>query len=98
MPNKERLKKHSAKDIHKKRKEILDFAHHNHMVIHPDGWDDFISNYLEFHHCVCDANRLSCPCQEAIKEVISIGHCKCRLFWRDYQTFKKEKYSEVTNG
>ncbi|MCK9600849.1 MAG: hypothetical protein M0R06_17540 [Sphaerochaeta sp.] len=68
---------------------MLDFARDNNLVITPAGYDYFVDNYLEFGHCVCDKTRPVCPCPQALEDVKEIGHCKCRLFFRDYDTFKK---------
>jgi len=74
----------------KKRREVLDFARDNNLVIHPGvGYDYYIDGFYMFGHCPCDKSRLTCPCPEAIEECKSIGHCKCRLLWRDLDTYKE---------
>ena len=78
--------KESAK---KKRQELCDFARDHGFVIHPGrGYNYYIESFLMFDCCPCDPNRKSCPCNEAINEVTKIGHCICRLFWRDLDTYK----------
>ena len=73
----------------RKRRELLDFARDNNLVIHPGrGYDYYIDSYFMFNACPCDTSRLSCPCPESVKECKEMGHCKCKLFWRDHDTFK----------
>jgi len=80
-----------SKAKNKKRREILDFARDNNLVIHPGrGYDYYIDSYFMFNRCPCDATRLDCPCNEAVAECKEIGCCKCRLYWRDYDTFKDQ--------
>ena len=75
--------------MNRKRREILDFARDNNLTIHPGvGYDYSINSYFMFNCCPCDPKRLNCPCPESIKEVKEKGWCKCRLYWRDYDTFK----------
>ena len=79
----------------KKRREVLDFARDNKLVIHPGrGFDYYINNFYEAGHCPCDASRLDCPCFEAIEECYKDGWCKCRLFWRDLDTYKNSHVKE----
>lgn len=88
--------KPSNKTLNKKRREILDFARDNKLVIHPGkGYDYYVDNYFRFECCVCDPTRPNCPCPEAIEEVAKIGWCKCRLYWRDHDTFKKSHVKEL---
>ncbi len=83
------------KGKNKKRREILDFARDNNLVIHPGvGYDYFTDNYFEVGHCVCDSTRLDCPCLEAVEEVERDGWCKCRLYWRDLDTYKNSHVKE----
>jgi hypothetical protein len=80
-----------SKPKNKKRREILDFARDNKLVIHPGrGYDYYIDSYFMFNRCPCDATRLDCPCNEAVAECKETGWCKCRLYWRDYDTFKDQ--------
>ena len=72
------------------RRAICDFARDNGFVIHPKGYDYYIDSYNLLGYCSCDKTRLSCPCPEAIEEVKEKGHCLCRLFWRDLDTFKEK--------
>lgn len=78
------------------RRQILDFARDNKLIIHPGrGFDYYVDIYFESgQHCPCDPKRLSCPCSESIQEVENNGWCKCRLFWRDYDTYKESHVKE----
>jgi ferredoxin-thioredoxin reductase catalytic subunit len=78
------------------RRQVLDFARDNKLIIHPGrGFDYYVDNYFECgQHCPCDPKRLSCPCPESIHEVEKNGWCKCRLFWRDYDTYKESHVKE----
>ncbi len=88
---------HASKDRkNKKRREICDFARDNGLVIHPGrGFDYYIEGYFKFGQCPCDNSRPACPCAEAIEECKKDGWCKCRLFWRDLDTYKKSHIAEV---
>ena len=78
-----------------KRREMLDFARDNSLVIHPGrGYDYYADNYFEVGHCMCDSNRHDCPCPEAIEEVKRDGWCLCRLYWRDLDTYKNSHVKE----
>lgn len=85
-----------GKEGNKKRREMLDFARDKGLVIHPGrGFDYYIEGYFKFGHCPCDESRSDCPCAEAIEECKNDGWCKCRLFWRDLDTYKESHVSEV---
>lgn len=71
--------------------KLVEFARDNKMVITPAGMAYYIESVLMFNCCPCAKERLSCPCPESVNEVKEIGHCKCHLFWRDYDTFLKRK-------
>ena len=78
-----------------KRRQILDFARDNNMVIHPGGgYEYYIKTVFEVGHCPCARERLECPCPESIEEVKKDGWCKCRLFWRDLDTYKNSYVKE----
>ena len=88
--------KPSAKTLNKKRREILDFARNNNLVIHPGGgYEYYVESFFQFECCACDPNRKNCPCPEAVAEVAKLGWCKCRLYWRDLDTFKESHVPEV---
>lgn len=78
------------KEKNKVRRQILDFARDNNLVIHPGGgFEYYANNYFEVGHCVCDKTRPVCPCPESIDEVKEDGWCKCKLYWRDLDTYKE---------
>ena len=83
-------KKKTGKEVVQKRREICDFARDNNLVIHPGGYGYYIDSFLMFHYCSCAPERKNCPCPEAIEEVAKNGHCRCNLFWRSLDDFKKE--------
>jgi len=75
----------------KVRRAILDFAMVHNLVIHPGrGFEYYVENFIRFHSCACDRTRLECPCMEALAEVKQDGWCKCRLYFKDLDTYKKE--------
>jgi hypothetical protein len=89
------LRKVGKKNNNLQRRKILDFARDNNLIIHPGrGFDYYVDGYNEFGHCPCDKNRLECPCPESVEEVNLNGWCKCRLFWRDYDTYKNSHVKE----
>ena len=75
-----------------KEREYCEFAQEHKFVIHPGGFEYFLRNYLEVGCCPCDTKRKSCPCDEAVEEVTTNGHCLCHLFWRSYQDFVTLKF------
>lgn len=73
----------------KKRIEILNFASSHGWVINPGkGMEVYVDNIIKFGHCPCDSSRPDCPCSLAEEEVASKGHCRCSLYWTDYQAYK----------
>jgi len=70
-----------------KEREYCAFAQEHKFVIHPKGYDYYLKSFIEVGRCPCDPKRKSCPCDEAVEEVKTNGHCLCRLFWRSYQDF-----------
>lgn len=73
------------------QREVIAFAIQHGCVIHPRGMDYYVEGFNEFRHCVCDATRLTCPCDKAAEEIKVKGHCCCQLFWSDYDTYIKAK-------
>jgi ferredoxin-thioredoxin reductase catalytic subunit len=70
---------------------VLEFAIKNKCVVNPQGWNSALEDFNEFRHCVCDATRPTCPCEQAPQEIAEKGHCKCHLFWKDYEVYMKAK-------
>jgi ferredoxin-thioredoxin reductase catalytic subunit len=95
MTRKEAERKKTPRMIaNRKRLEILDWAKVHGVVINPSkGYEIYVDNILKFGYCPCDSNRPGCPCDKAEEEIKAKGHCLCRLFWRDIDTFK-----ETLNG
>lgn len=88
--------KPSKKSLNKKRREILDYARDNNLVIHPSkGYEYYVESYFKYECCSCDPSRLNCPCPEAVNDVKETGCCKCRLYWRDFDTFKESHVAEL---
>ena len=78
-----------------KRRQVLDFARDNNLVIHPGGgYEYYLNAFAKLGHCPCAKERLECPCPESIEEVKRDGHCKCHLFWRDLDTYKESYIPE----
>lgn len=96
MEKKRRKFEKIGKQGNRQRRKILDFARDNGLVIHPGrGFDYYVEGFFRFGHCPCDDSRLACPCPEAIVECKNAGRCKCQLFWRDLETYKKSHVPEV---
>jgi len=73
-----------------KRFEIVDHAIEKGWVIAPSkGMETFIEAIIKLGHCPCVSTRLYCPCPESDAEVANVGRCRCSLFWRDLETFRK---------
>lgn len=73
-----------------KRVEVLDWAEDHGFIINPSkGYDHYVQYTQKYGACPCDGARTHCPCPESIKEVQEQGFCLCRLYWRDFATFKK---------
>lgn len=73
----------------RKRFEIIDYAIEHSWVIEPSkGMEIFVGNIIRFGTCPCDPTRPDCPCPQAEAEVANNGHCRCSLYWKDYQTFR----------
>lgn len=75
----------------KHRRRLLEFAHEHMFIIHPGkGFEYYLEGFHKFQHCPCDDKRATCPCEEAIQEVVRDGYCKCRLFWVDHIKYAEE--------
>jgi len=74
---------------------ILEFAQEHNFVINPVGYGYYVESFTEFKCCPCASDRKSCPCEEAEREILNFGHCKCQLFWRDYKTYLIGKFKGV---
>lgn len=68
---------------------IIAFARDHNFTVHPLGLTRYAESYMEFSYCPCDPARKECPCAESIDEVNTVGHCKCRLYWKDLNTYIK---------
>lgn len=88
--------KTSQKTKTKRRRQILDFARDHGLVIHPGrGFEYWVeAYYASGNHCPCDKDRPECPCPESVDEVREKGWCKCRLYWRDLDTYKESHVKE----
>lgn len=72
---------------------IVQFAKEHELLINPAyGYGYALDKLQKFYHCPCDAARESCPCDKSLEEVKTKGHCKCHLFWRDYDVFLAENF------
>lgn len=78
----------------KKNKQIAKILKHtldNKLTIHPFGLTYYAESVTKTGHCPCDPIRVECPCDQAKSEIDEKGHCLCGLFWKDLNTFCKEK-------
>ncbi len=83
------MRKPTRLQLNAKRIEVLGFADKHSLVINPaKGMEQYVKNIFEFGCCPCDKTRDCCPCSQALQEIEKMGHCLCRLFWRDLDTFK----------
>lgn len=74
---------------------IVNWAIVHKMAINPTGCGYYVESFNMFNACPCDRTRKVCPCPESIEEVQKDGHCLCRLFWRDLETFKQLMMKEA---
>ena len=62
-------------------KKICDFAVEHGICISPyENLDNRVAKMIEKGHCLCDEERLECPCFQATIEVEKLGKCKCNMF------------------
>jgi len=73
---------------------IIRFAIEHCCIINPIGYGRFAESFNMFNACPCDKSRKACPCPQAPTEIGQDGHCTCQLFWRDYETYWKAKFTE----
>lgn len=78
--------------------ELLKFAKEHEWIITPLGWSKHTLVFNKHGHCPCDSERPNCPCPEAITEVHETGHCKCSLYWRNYDTYLSQCYLDDWPG
>lgn len=72
--------------------KLVRFAIDHGFVITPVGYKYYVDSFNMFAACPCDRSRKACPCDEAVREIQDEGHCRCQLFWRDYETFLEAKH------
>jgi len=75
-------------------RQIIKFAQKHHFIITPVGYSYYVASFAEFGCCPCAPPRKSCPCEESVNEVLTLGKCKCQLFWISYETYLAEKFKE----
>ncbi len=74
-----------------RRFSVIDWAEEHNLVINPSkGMETAIESFAKFGYCPCDPSksRTNCPCQESLSDIKEVGHCICRLFWKDLNTFR----------
>lgn len=80
-------------------RNIKAWADKHGWIINPRvGAEYYAENFLRFNRCPCSKNRMECPCQESIEDVAKTGHCLCRLFWRDQETFDAQMNAPAEEG
>lgn len=72
--------------------ELIKFAIENKFTITPVGYGYYVDSFNQFNACPCDDTRKSCPCEQAVEEINSKGHCLCHLFWRNLETYLEAKF------
>jgi len=78
-----------------KRKEIIDFAIKHSLTIEPlIGCNYYVDNILLLGTCACVPERKKCPCDEALDDIKRLGHCRCRLYYKDLEAFVKRRDKE----
>jgi ferredoxin-thioredoxin reductase catalytic subunit len=85
-------KKPTRAEMNQKRLDIIHFAQDFNLVINPaKGMELQVEYFFRFGFCPCDSTRqrTSCPCDQALDDIKKTGHCLCKLFWKDMETFKK---------
>lgn len=75
-------------------RQLIEFAQKYGFIITPVGYGYYVSSFAEHGCCPCAPERKGCPCEEAENEVLTLGKCKCGLFWRDYETYLAEKFKK----
>lgn len=76
-------------------KELLEtvrrFAEEHGLIVNPrTGPEYYVRHVVQHGRCPCDKTRLECPCPQALDDVESTGHCLCRLFWKDVETYEEQ--------
>jgi len=101
------VKKVTRAEMNRKRLDILEFAREFKLVVNPaKGMELQVEYFFRFGFCPCDPTRqrAKCPCDEALEDIKKTGHCLCKLFWRDLDTFMKiyeeddEKTADAKNS
>lgn len=87
-----KVKPTQAARLHTRR--LIEFAQNHGFVITPVGYGYCVDSFNKFHCCPCAPARKDCPCEEAEGEILTLGKCKCQLFWEDYDTYLAEKFKE----
>jgi ferredoxin-thioredoxin reductase catalytic subunit len=79
----------SVTKAQQKRFQVIDLAIARGWFINPSkGMEVFIENIIKIGRCPCDRTRPDCPCPESEIEVATKGHCRCALYWKNYQAFR----------
>jgi len=85
---KESEKRERANKWNKRAIIFATFAQKNGFITVPTpGIGIFVDDFLDLGCCACHPERKACPCPQAKEEVEKNGHCACKLFWKDYNTW-----------
>jgi len=85
--------------------KIWKYAQEHEYFISPyDDIERRVKKMNEKGCCLCDPNRLECPCWQAEIEVVKMGKCKCNMFvckafydWMMKRKIEHEKTGKWSN-
>ena len=81
----------SAEDV---VEELTEFARrHNLMLPRESCLNAHAAKYVKLGHCPCDERRPSCPCDEALFEIETIGRCECGVLLDPVRLLNNNKVS-----
>ena len=60
--------------------ELTAYARQYNLVVPNEGClKAHAAKYVELGHCPCDDRRPSCPCDEALDDIDTMGRCECGM-------------------
>ncbi|MFC2008642.1 hypothetical protein ACFLUT_01110 [Chloroflexota bacterium] len=73
--------------------ELTAYALQYNLVLPNEGClNAHAAKYVELGHCPCDDRRPSCPCDEALDDIDTMGRCECGVLIDPVRLLENREY------